>query len=360
MSWRISTLGQEAIRNTTGSLTRTVVTILITGAVTAGLAWTEYVTTDSLLDFQARYTAQGGYVVVASNPDGLDTGRCERLGTRPDVLAAGSIRPGTALETNLAPGTLFQTAAATPGLFGVWLPQETPTHADLSQGLVIGAAAADELGLDTGRHLQIEGQPSRPIGVVADTEDRAPESMRWLISVIPATGTTTTCWVEYTPTAYQAGLEMTWAVFSDSGPQLSVNQYRRLDEFSIDPLQALAARPQRQAWTIIGATLAALTWIGAWFRRSELGLYRAIGTTTPELATITWIETILTIGTGTTAGLAWATALRTATNHTPLTPDQLTITTRNLTSALLLALLLAPLATLLLGRGDIATQLKDR
>ncbi len=360
MNWRLRTITQEAVRNVGGSTARTLVTILAAAGIAGGLSWTEYATSDSLLQFQARYSDQGGYVVVVNNPDGLNTARCEGLVGLPQVVASGAARPGDAVETNLAPGTLFQTASATGGLLSVWAPRQRPSYADLAGGVVVGEAAAIELGLGEGRWLQIEGQDPRQVTMVADTENRAPEAMRWIISPIPPTETATTCWVEFTPTTYDAGIEMLWAGFADSGPQLSVTPYRRLDEFSVDPRQALATRPQTGAWLLIGATLAALTWIGTWFRRAELGLYRAVGTTTPQLAVMIWLETLITLGVGILSGLLWATAIRHAANPIPPTWDQMAIAARNTGSGLLLALVLAPLAVLALGRSNIATQLKDR
>lgn len=360
MNWRLRTLAQEAVRNIGGSTARTLVTILVSAGIAGGLSWVEYSTSDSLLEFQTRYSEQGGYVVVVNNPDGLNTARCERLVGRPEVVASGAARAGDAVETNIAPGTLFQTASATGGLLSVWAPQQDPSYADMAGGFIVGEAAAIELGLEPGRWLEIEGQAPRQVTMVVDTENRAPEAMRWIISPIPPTETATTCWVEFTPTTYDAGIEMLWAQFDDSGPQLSVTPYRRLDEFSFNPREALATRPQGDAWLIIGATLAALTWIGTWFRRAELGLYRAVGTTTTQLAVMVWLETLITAGLGITAGAVWATAIRHGVEPTPLTWDQMGIAARNTGSALLLTLTLAPVAALALGRGDIAAQLKDR
>jgi hypothetical protein len=360
MRWRERTLAEEAARNVSGSAVRTVVVAMVAALLAGGLSWVEYATTDSLLAFQKSYLDQGGHVVVAFNLDGLNAARCERLQHDPGVLGSGAVREGSSVTVDLAPGTLFNTAEVTAGIFAVWTPNQAVVLADLSKGPIVGRAAADELGVEAGRFLAVGDDPPAPIPFVADTEQRSPYSMRWLLTVVPPSEPMPACWVEFTPGTYEAGQAKLTALFADSGPALSVRPYRTLDEFAFDPRQALAERPQREGWLPLGLTLAALVWIMTWFRRSEVGLYRAVGTTTPQLAAMVWLEAVMTVGLGMAAGWVWATALREALGAQPLVADQMLVAARNTGSALLLALALSPLATLALGRGSIAHQLKDR
>ncbi len=78
--------------------------------------------------------------------------------------------------------------------------------------------------------------------------------------------------------------------FADEGDSLNVRSLIALDSFARDPNQELATRPNARAWWIVAILLALTIWIVVWTRRSEVGLYRAIGTSASQLGVLGAVE----------------------------------------------------------------------
>ncbi|HHC08741.1 MAG TPA: hypothetical protein ENK55_08490 [Actinobacteria bacterium] len=359
MSWRLRDLVVDAVRNVAGSPTRTVLLALVAAGVVGGLVFTELAFTQDLLDFRARFDASGGHVVIATNDDGLPVARCVALADLDGVVAAAALDQAGPVETNLAPGTLFQTGRTTTGALRLFTTDPHPTVAAVADRWVLGRAAADELGVEAGMWLAVD-DAARQVGAVIDTEARNPQVARWILHVVPPTGTTTQCWVEYAPGARSGRIELLDTRFADTGDQLVVRPWIRLDEFSRDPLTELAQRPQRAAWVAAGLLLAASVWSATWLRRAHIGLYRAVGTGPAGLLVLGAVEAALPLLVGGIAGALWAAAAwAAATGHTPQ-PDQALIAARTAASTLLVAVAAAPLLGPLTARQPIADQLKDR
>lgn len=357
--WRLRDLVIEAARNVSGTPVRSILLGVVAAGVVAGLVFIELAFTQGLLDFQAGFEASGGHVVVASNDDGLPVGRCAALAGLDGIAAAAALDPGSPAETNVAPGTLFQTGRFTSGGLRVFTTGFAPQAAEVADRWILGEAAADELGVEPGMWLAVDGE-SRQVGAVVDTEQRNPQIARWILTVAPPVGQAAQCWVEYAPGAATGRIELVDTVFADTGDGLVVRPWIRLDEFSRDPIAELAARPQRTAWVAAGLLLAALVWLATWFRRADIGLYRAVGTGPAALLILGAVEAALPLTVGGLAGALWATATWAAViGHMP-NPDQVLVAVRAAASTLLVALTVAPLLGLLLARQSIAQQLKDR
>ncbi len=357
--WRLRDLAVDAVRNVAGTPARSLLLGVVAAGVVGGLVFTELAFTQSLLDFQGSFATKGGHVVVASNDDGLPAARCAALAATPGITAAAAVEPGIPVETNVAPGTLFQTGRITAGGLRLFTAGTPPEVADAADRWILGAAAADELGLEPGMWLSIDGE-SRQVGAVVDTEDRNPQIARWILTITPPVGDVTQCWVEYAPGAQSGRIELLDTIFADTGDNLVVRPWIRLDEFARNPTQELATRPQRNAWVAAGLLLAALVWLATWFRRAHIGLYRAVGTSPTALLILGFVEAALPLIVGAAAGTLWATATWAAGTGGFPDPDQSLIAVRTAASTLLLALTAAPLLWPLTGRGSVAQQLKDR
>ncbi len=326
--------------------------------VAAVVGWVELKTSEELLTFGRRFIESGGYVAIVASPDGLPADRCERQASKPGVVAAGGFRLLDPSDTITSPGTPFRRAAITDGILDVWLSDERPTQAQVAGRWILGAAAADELGLKPGR-LLVAGSAGGPVGAVIDTSMRNPEASRWLMTITPPLGLVSNCWIEFSPGALEGGIEGLWAEFAGAS-DLSVTRYRTLGDFSRNPIGELATRPQANAWIVIGGVLGAVAWLTSWFRRSELGLYRALGTSAPEIALMLAIETIVVVISASFLGLIWSVAGFEATRPQSVSLDQILIAARNVGSAALLGILLSPVPAFMLGRTPVAHLLKDR
>lgn len=320
------------------------------GVVTAG----ELSETSRLLEFQRDFESAGGYVAIASAPDGLSFGRCEDLKDNSAVVAAGGVRPESPVEVRHVPGRLFATASITPGLLDVWAPTRDRSE---TTGWYVGPSAAKELGR-AGTHIQAGSRPPAPITPVNLTL-RNPEADRWLLDVAPPVGSGTNCWVEFRPGHLAAGMNLLAVTFADV-EGVSIREHVRLDQFAFDPVAALEDRPLRNAWTALGAASAILTALTAWTRRGEISLYRALGLGRARVVLLYTTEAAILVVSSALVGAIWATVVIEMLALPRLTNDQLLIAYRTAASGLLLGLATFPGVILPFSRLNIAEQLKDR
>lgn len=359
-TWRLSALLVDAVRNVICSPMRSVLLAATTAGLIGALVLTELSTTDDLLAVQSRFVDSGGNVVVAFSEEGLDSGRCAAIAYMSGTVETAAVTRGSPVEVGQAPGTLFNSGSITTGALTLFTLKPTPRVSDVIDRWVIGSAAAAELGLSEGMWLTVNSGEHRQVGAVIDTEVRNPQIDRWILRIGPAAGTASQCWVEFAPGARTGRKEMVETMFADSSDIL-VTPWIRPDKFSRDPVTELATRPQTNAWLIAGLLLAGIGWLGTWFRRSHVGLYRAVGTGPATLLIIGTVEYAIPILLGGLAGTLWATAAWTATTTSGFPDaDQLAIAVRTAASTTLLALVTAPLLWPAIARGSIAQQLKDR
>jgi hypothetical protein len=135
--------------------------------------------------------------------------------------------------------------------------------------------------------------------------------------------------------------------------------YIRRDEFTRDPAAEWAARPQRNGWPLTGGLMAGLFALTAWFRRSELGLYLAIGTPRMSLMLMLAVEVMLLVSLAFLLSVAHAFAIAEALHQSPGL-SEVFVVLRTAGSAGLLALAIAPVLAVLVVRGSIAELLKER
>lgn len=356
--WSIRGLWQEATRNVTSTVGRTLVVAVAVCGIVGGLTWVELATTGDLLAFQDEFLARGGSVAIVDAEGLVSASRCDALARRSEVVASGGMTRGGSVEVLSAPRTAFQTAWATPGAFEVWAA-DPPRGDDWTRSLFVGNVAAEELGIRDGSVILVAGEEPQQVTVI-DVEARNSQAARWLISPVAPAGMVDQCWVEYAPADVEAGMAALEVAFADAGDTMAVRRAIRLGEFGRDPVAELADRPQRSAWVIAGLLLALLAWLATWFQRSEIGLYRAVGTPTAALWLLGQIEAFVVMIPAACAGFLWAAAGYVATTDGFPIADQLGIAVRTAAATLLVALIVAPLAWPSLGRGQIAAQLKDR
>lgn len=358
MNWRVRDLLSEAWSNLRAAPARTFLLVGLTAALMAGLAYTEAATTYDLVDFNRRYVEAGGNAVVVYSDSGLAVDSCATFKNANGVLASGALSSPTAVETDGAPGTLFNTAAGTSGLWDVIATDELVVPDPGGNGWTIGAAAAEELGLAPGMMLGIEGRIA-PVERVVDTELRDPQASRSIMASMAPTGTAVQCWIEYVPGVSTGRTEAAAAVFAGSGDAIAAPLIR-LDEFSRDTLAELAERPTRYGWILAGAVIALTVWVMAWFRRSDIGLYRALGTRTSGLTIIGSAEALIPLVAGAVVGTMWGVVVAGILAGESMAADQWSIVGRSVASGLLLAIVAAPLPWAIASREPIADQLKDR
>lgn len=356
-AWRLDALTNEACRNLLTSWVRTLVVFVAVSGMVGALTWSELTTTEGILAFHRGFVSSGGNIVVASNPGRISAERCEMLVFRPDVVAAGSLSIGDTVETRGAPNTPFQTASISPGTLRVWGVSE---KVDMSSGIALGSAAADELGRSTGMYISIDRNRPQLVTVI-DVERRNPHASRWILLPAPAVGDSDNCWAELEPGAASTGHALLGHIFADSGPELSVRSLIRPGEFGRVPVAELLARPQRNAWIIGGALVTLFLWLTLWLRRSELSLYRALGTSRPALLYLAQVETLIVLLLAGAAGYLWAVSIFSAVTGLSPAPDQYAIAARAAGSTLAVPGIMGPIMAVLIGgQRTLLNQLKER
>jgi hypothetical protein len=348
---------EEGFANLRANAFRSLLLLAVCAAGFGGLAFLELRQGMDLTDFARDYRAGGAYVAIASvQGAGVSGARCESLNGRPGIVAAGAWR-GTGQATfPTAPGVLFQSAEVTPGILRVW---DTRQVLGIGPGLVAGPALASELGLRPG--LVASFTPDGPVKVsaVGDFAKRNPQAARWALSPVSPAGTFDECWVEFEPGAYEAGRASLGARFAEGSADPTVRPYRRADEFTRNPAAEWAARPQKRGWIAASVLLFGFGLAAAWFRRSEAGLYLAMGARRTQLAIMGAAEQWPLVFAGWSLGFSYAVAAQALWGSDP-TSDVARHAAVTSGSAALVLLALVPWASAIVARGSIATLLKDR
>ncbi len=366
MRWRVRTLAGETARNLLVTPLRSLLLIGLFASLIGALAIAELSFSDDLIAFTRDYERKGGYVAVVTTQGAKPPAApCERLNDHPSVVAAGGIVASGRTALTTAPGTSISTYEITAGLIGVWDPALRGSNVEAS-GSAVGSDLAEELGLAAGTLIHptdLAVDEPFAVGAVADTEARNSTVTRSLFTVSAPTGTVDQCWAEYTPGAFEAALDHLETVFDDGSVALerpiTVSPWIKLDEFARNPVAELQQRPQRYGWLLVAGFAALIAWLTIWFRRSELGLYRALGTSRLALLLLVQIEVLAVVLLALPIGMAWAVLVYMAGDASP-TLGQLGLAARSAAIAAAAAAALAPLAALLVGRKALLSLLKDR
>lgn len=357
MTWRIASLIEEGFANLRTNLFRSLLMLALCSAAFGGLAFMELRQGMELTQFTRDFSEGGAYVAIASVPGGeLSGSRCESLNGEPGVVAAGAWR-GTGQATfPTAPGVLFQSADVTGGILRVWDPRHVLGD---GAGLVGGPALATELGLRPELIARFDEGTPVYLSAVGDFDRRNPQAARWALSPVSPGGTFDECWVEFEPGAYGAGKDALAARFAGGSSDPAVRPYRRSDEFTRDPAAEWSSRPQRWGWLAAPLGLFGFAVAAAWFRRSESGLYLAMGTRRVQLAVMGAAEAWPLVLAGWSLGFSYAVAGQALWGTEPVRDiaREALVTS---SSAALVTLALVPWASALVARGSIATLLKDR
>jgi hypothetical protein len=358
MTWRPAALVREAALNLRASATRTAFLFAAIAVVCGSLALLELRQASDLLEFQAGLVRAGGYVAVVSGQTGAPAAKCASLEGTPGVVAAGGVRGHGQATFASAPGVLFQSASVTSGMLRTWDPSWVEAPPPAGSSLIAGAAAAGELGVRTGLTLILQGESPATVRVI-DPTARNPQANRWVLDVVPAAGAVDECWVEFTPSAYEAGLALLPARFTEGSTEAIVRPYLRQGDFARNPGDELGTRPQRYGWTIAAALLVGVAVLGAWFRRTELGLYIALGTSRGAVALMFATEVWLLALAAWAVSLLWAWAIAVALGYR-VTGGGLGLAVVTSGSCALAVMAVAPLLCSLVARGSIAALPKDR
>jgi hypothetical protein len=359
-AWRGRGLVREAALNLRAAWVRTLLLVAVLAAATGALGFLELRQAAEARDFQESYAAAGAYVAIATSQGvPLDAGRCAALNVVPGVVAAGGVRAGGTLSFTSAPGVLFQSADVSGRVVAVWAPGAAVPPPGSGASALAGIALAEELGVLAGSFLQVEGREVAAVRAVIDAEPRNPRVQRWLLSETPPTGPVDECWVEFERSRFEAGIAALPAWFATGNDDPVVRPYLRADEFTRDVGEEFRARPQQWGWAAMALLAGVVSLLVAWFRRAELGLYLAVGTSRLQLLTMLACESAATVSAGFVAGLGGAFYAHAITGAA-IPMDHAFIALATTGAGAVLAFVVAPIASLAAARGNVAAMLKER
>lgn len=357
VGWRLRDAAAEVFRNAASTPGRMVLAGVVSVAVFASISGAELIFSQELLAYQTRLEREGGYVAIATAAVPFPSWRCSNLEGSPYVIGAAGLARSERITSASAPGLSFQSTRFS-GSTSVWDPDKSATESSASQ-FVLGGVAAEELGIRTGGQIIPIGSSFLQVESILHTDLRNPEIARWMLTRGPPDMPLQECWVEFAPGQLEPGIGVLAASLTPDSRGVEVRSWRRFDEFARDPLREMVDRLQRLAWLPAGLLLGLLTWLVSWFRRSDLGLYRALGTSDPTIWLMAQVESVIINLGGLAAGFLIACVLHSARFGFP-NEAQLLIAGRNAASAALLAIVLGPFGSLFTGRVSIAQQIKDQ
>lgn len=351
------TVLREAMLDLTTQPGRSLTAMLVIFLAVGGLAVVEGLSTGAIVANEARFLRLGGSTVAVSNEsEGLSAHLCASASRDPWALRSGGFGTAELVEVGRSPSSRFSHYLTTVNALAVISPRDT-VPSDVLDGLVVGPAAANSLGVGVGDHLRVNGEARRIAMVMSVNSLRVPQLERALLTLGKATEVET-CLIDVDRTTAGSSILAARAVFG-GGRSFRAAMYATRGEFGVPPAQALASRPQRAAWLPIGAVLGAVLALDTWTRRSELSVQRATGGSIPTMTAIVVATRAMQLLPAAVAALSASVATVVA-SQGGVVQDQVLLMTRQAAGCVAVALLTASLATAGTSVRSSAGTLKDR
>lgn len=311
----------ESWRNAGSSRFMGLALVLLSAFAFAGVATADALGVARLAADEAAWTAAGGQVLVASNPEGLSALNCERLNGATGVKAAvGAVRLRQRAGLANAPDANLAVVGVTAGIAGF-----LPSRPELDSVLVT-ARTAEEYGLTGGNWTRLSftsaseqaaGETDQAATDGDARQDPAPgrriaiaelgllgdEYASGVALPVPASGLVDACLVWAGPGAKPTLAETLADVLPGAGTKPTVIADRLISgEFARDYHAEYLTRPWRWAPIPVGAAIGLVWVLIRWVRRSEDGLYQSLGIARPQRALIRLVEWL--VYSGLAAGVA--------------------------------------------------------
>jgi len=356
--FRPSTFVVEAAHHLSAHRLRTGLLLAAVTALVATMIVVELLWSSRLLAAEERFVTAGGYTAYLGPDESLSAEACDSAREHSFVDASGGIVQREEIRSQRQPSTRYTVFALTAGALEVIAPgAEAPDN--LLGQVVLGAAAADELGLDVGGHLDIAGEVRRVGWVVPRDRLRIERLGRALLLPDEAVDTVEACWLDLPPARFASAIAASSALIIPPSLDARFEPYTSRGLLATTPDQALQDRGQRWSWLIVGLALGTVFGLDALARRSELALLRTIGVTLSAAIALRVAEKVAITWFGLVAGASAGIALVHLRDSRPTGP-QLMLGLRTASLALALALAAAAISTFLVALRSGIRTLKDR
>ena len=344
---------REAMQNIAAAKARSVMLAGVLALAVGFPVWLDLVETTRALRVEAELASAGRYIAIAGAESGVPRAACYALRDTPGVVGTASVRLVGPAEIAVRPGDRYQVATSIAGSERVW-----GVSSRRGEGSVwLGEAVVEDLG-GVAPELLAVGDPPTVYTVAGVLEARRNQVVeRWLTVVVPPTGETDECWVEWRPEVYEAGLGAMPALLGRD--DLVARERLRRDEFRVDPVRLIEERTAATVWQVVAALAVFVGWIVHRARRSEYALYRAVGFSLTDLYFMSQMEVMALLVLIGPWSAAAAISLHTLGTGLP-TAGQVSLALQAGAMSAAAVLLSVPLGLLAMGRGGIADALKER
>jgi len=197
------------------------------------------------------------------------------------------------------------------------------------------------------------------VAVLAET-GRTKFISGWLLVVTPPLDHVDECWIETMPGNSVTAEAVVRSVFGGVA-DVEIRPMIRLDDRSRDLKAEWRTRSTRDLLRLALVTSVALGFLLTVVRRSEFGLYRALGMQRMHLMLVVQVETLVVVSIGSIFGIVWSVALFLAgtSPQEPIPATDLIVAVRDALAVPGWMAVVLP-AAVLVSRGSIMDALKDR
>jgi len=322
--WRLGALVREGFCSVASSVVRSVLLVGVMAATASTVVALDLASSRAAIELDGLLKSPGINVVVRSGGV-IDGSKCGLLGRQLGIKRSGGVFGESVTGVIPSGGQQFKFVYGTLGLVQIFANSDL---AHVGPGWIVSTGAASELGLSTGSYVRVGGS-ARPgvVSAIVDVDARRPSNSRTISGVAPDRGDLTECWVEFEQLPGVGVHEAIRGYFESpeagsSLPLIEIVPLLRGDETTQDPVGSFAERPSRDSWAVGIGIVSMVYLLSVWFRRGELALYRAVGTSRIELGIVGFVECSLLLS-GAIAGAVGAGVYFSATG--PLTADELTL-----------------------------------
>lgn len=356
-------LVREGYRNFVADTTRGAVVVGLSTLLLVVLVAAEAAQFTDVVREERDFRDRGGYTfrLDSVGSDGqipergtIDGPACERLSRLPGVVAAGVfVSTGGQLATSLSRQTRFDHHVATPnGVRALAGPD-----VDAAGAVLLGREAHLLAAAGAGDLVQIAtAAGDRTLSVAGVLDEPSMSGLELaVVEIVSVPPLARSCVVRTRPSSYHQLRDAAAAVVTDDPATVQVADIVFRGAFVQPPLQRYRVRPTALAWIVAGGLLGLMGTAVHGLRRSDMGLYRALGARRGDVAVVLAVESALGMAAGLSVAVAVAWLL-----HNTVAQGSLALSVITVSRAAAVAAATIVVAIPAAVRGHAADQLKDR
>jgi hypothetical protein len=300
--WRARVVVREIGAGLAAEAWRAVVIVAVVVGLVSIVTVVELGQIQDAVDTDTALSNAGRYVFVAF-ADGdsapIDPRRCLAIDQNPAVKATGGFTETGRVRIEKAPGELLRLRSTIGRTVAMLSPDSTVAPGDI----YVAQPAAQRIGLRTGTTVVLGDEMGPAEMSVVDMSARIPDPGPWLWSADGPVLPLDECWVEVNPSTATGASDWISAWLSQGAGTIGAVPFLGEDRFRLDPQEAFHTRPTKFAWLVGGVAIGLLLTLVLWFRRSEIALYRTVGSSAGQTALLLGTPYVILVAMGAVGGV---------------------------------------------------------